>query len=469
MLKLNLRSRFDAVYSKYDRFMNALNGLGGNNDPIVNARLVQEARLTQVELDAFYRFDWVARKGIDVIPQDALRQGFDIEGLVDEPDILEGTKKRMRLFDAHKKILRAMTMARLYGGAVIFVGVDDGSGKPEEPLLIENVQSVKFLTVVDRWQLVVNEYYNDILTPDYGQPMTYRVIPRNNFGTGGGSIKTNDGNPVVHESRLVRFDSLMTPELGKITNDSWDDPLLTGLIGVVKHFQVASQSGAIMFQDFVTKVFKVKGLIELIASDEEGTNEALQARLRVLQQSVGIHNVMAIDLEEEYEKKQHPITGFDKLLSMYMDIVAGAFDIPRSRFFSQQLGKLAGASESTKEYYDKVARIQKFDLTNPVERLVKVFVSEQNGDFDNTSIKWRPLWQDDNETKATIRKTQAEADEKYFNMGVLHPEEIRQSRFGGEEFSTDTELDEKLEAEFNQLTQEPLEPEEDDDPSEEGN
>lgn len=59
---------------------------------------------------------------------------------------------------------------------------------------------------------------------------------------------------------------------------------------------------------------------------------------------------------------------------------------------------------------------------------------------DNWSIKFRPLWQLDEQQQADVRLKQAQADDIYLRRGVAQPADIAASRFGGDTYSVETHL-----------------------------
>lgn len=89
-----------------------------------------------------------------------------------------------------------MSWARLYGGAGIIVGANDGRA-PWLPLREESVSSVDYLTPVDCRRLIPLQFQTDLFAPGYGLPTHYEVI--NTFSMSTGPV-------VVHASRVIRFE-----------------------------------------------------------------------------------------------------------------------------------------------------------------------------------------------------------------------------------------------------------------------
>jgi hypothetical protein len=90
-------------------------------------------------------------------------------------------------------------------------------------------------------------------------------------------------------------------------------------------------------------------------------------------------------------------------------------------------------------------------LRNKIEYLLRVLLRSKLGptkgvEPENWSFAFNPLWQPTEGEKIDARNKQAQTDQIYITQQVLHPEEVRSSRFGGDTYSPETTLDEQLDA-----------------------
>jgi phage-related protein (TIGR01555 family) len=97
-------------------------------------------------------------------------------------------------------------------------------------------------------------------------------------------------------------------------------------------------------------------------------------------------------------------------------------------------------------FYDHVAASQVKELRPQLNRLVRILLRAKTGPTKGTEPEsWKvvfpPLWEMTDLEKAELRNKQAQTDVAYIQAGVLDPSEVAVSRFGGEEYSTDTHLD----------------------------
>jgi len=316
---------------------------------------------------------------------------------------------------------------------------------------------------MDRSQLTVKDKYIDPLSPKYGKPATYTLQPIIHGSTGfmGKMQDIFRQGTVIHETRLLRFDGAKLPDLLRQTNQGWSDSIMVGIDETFKQYGTTIKAGAVLMIDFITKVLKIPNLTELLMNKDQ---TLLQTRIQYAIANMSNLGITLIGSEEEFEKVQNRVAGMVDVIDKYIEIMSAATDIPRSRLFGQQLGKLAGATETTRAYYDIVQDYQKDNLSKPVNRLLNLLHKDPTINPKRTTPEgwgwnFNSLWQHDPKTQAETRKTQAEADEKYIMTQVLTPKEVADSRFGSGEWSAETTLDMEAREAFKEAPK--PEPEED--------
>lgn len=435
-------SNYKKAWSRLDALYNALTGWGSRADPLMQTTFQAGTVFNQTELDNFYRFDWLIRRVIEVIPGDAVRQGITMKA--EDEKIITTIDDKLNELDTWEKLKEAMAWSRHYGGSVIVVGAMDGQ-QVHEPLNEETIKEIQFLNVMDRWQLTVKDRYADPLSPKYGKPSTYTLQPIIHGPTGfmGRVQEMFRHGTVIHETRLLRFDGAKLPDLVRQTNQGWSDSIMVGINETFKQYGTTVKAGSILMIDFITKVLKIPNLAELIMNNEWTT---IQTRIQYAMAGMSNMGLTLIGNEETFEKVQNRVTGVVDMVDKYIEIMSAATDIPRSRLFGQQLGKLAGATETTRAYYDIVQDYQKDHVKKPINRLLNLLLKDPT---INPSKKipegwgweFNSLWQHDPKTQAETRKIQAETDEIYILTQVLTDKEVAISRFGSGEWSPETTID----------------------------
>lgn len=419
----------------YDSFKNAASGFGGQYDPINRLSYNISSTLSKGDIETLYRYDWISRKIIETIPDDAIRKWIDIH-MPDEV-LVRDVQEKIKSLKGTTKIKQAMINARLYGGAVIIPGIFDGN-PPIEPLDMNSIEDVLHLNVLDKHSLNVVQYYKNPFEPNYGEPELYRLDTR---------LKPDNYDPqdyIIHETRLFRFDGAYLPEFTKHINKGWDDPILVGINKTLKQYGTSIQSGAILFQDFISKVLKLPNLSELLMT-EEG-RATLKLRMQYAISTFSSIGMVLIGEGEEYNKTQTPISGLPELMDKYIQVVSAASNIPRARLFGQSLGTLAGATETTRAYYDFVVAYQTDHLQEQLNRFISILLSRKSGINRGEvpkewSFKFNSLWDATDKEVTTARKMQAQVDDLYIKNKTLTPEEVARSRFRSDGYSFDTIVD----------------------------
>jgi phage-related protein (TIGR01555 family) len=410
-------------------------------------------------LAAMYRFDWVARKFIDIIADDATRKW--IEFITDDVEVMAGINKTMDDLKIKDAFNIALINARLYGGSVLIPGINDGQ-TVDKPLNFDNIKSINhFSNVLDRWQIHIVKTYNDPLSADFGKPELYSLQPISR-GTGflSGVKSLISHNQIIHESRVIRFDGRYIPDLLRISNLGWNDSCLVNLEKTLKDFGVSIHSLSVLFMDFVTKVLKLPDLADLV-KDEDG-KAALEGRISFMAQKMSSIGIAVIGEGEDFDKKQSPVSGLDKLFDKMMEILSGATNIPRSRFFSQQLGKLAGATEENRKYYEDISSYQEKNLRNPTNEMLKMLLNDKGGvtkgkEPEDWNFNFNSLMEMDDKTRAEFREITAKWVVSLIDRGVITPEEVTASLFSPTGFSDNIIIDLELREAFDKAGKEETE------------
>jgi len=421
--------------ARRDAFENGLSGFGGQYDPIQRLTYNYSDILSTGTIETLYRQDWISRKIVETVPDDCLRKWIDI--YVPDNNIVLDLQKKIKELDAVKKIKEALINARLYGGSVVILGIPD-SGVQNKPLDYDKIEDVLYLNVINRTGLQVHSYYKDPLKANYGEPQLYKIQTLHR-------PENYDPNKyMIHESRILRFDGNYLPELTRITNQGWHDSILNVINQTLKEYGTSIQSGAILFQDFISKVLKIPNLVDLLQSDEG--RQILELRLQYAISNLSSIGMVLVGENEEFSKIQTPIAGLSELIDKYIEIVSASSNIPRSRLFGQSLGTLAGATETTRAYYDYCTAYQTDKIFNQVNKLLKILLNRKNSvnngvEPEEWSFKFNSLWDATDKETTTARKMQAQVDEIYIEKKVLTPEEVAISRFRKDGYSFDTIVD----------------------------
>jgi len=431
---------------RLDRWVNEKNSFGNGNDPITRTAFSAANRLSRSELDSMFEFDWLAKRIVTIPADDATREWISITHDTD-PSKAEFITDELKRLKAQAAVREAIVLSRLYGGSLMTLGVYDGQ---ETNMPLNKVRRVEFLHNVDRYLAYPQTFYKDPMDMRFGEAETYQV----NRSEIQGSLIS-----MVHETRAIRFDGEYVSPLSRLRNYGWHAPVLQHVYESLRHFGVSNQAGAAVLQDFITKKLKISNLQDLL-STETGMQQ-IQTRVALMAAEMAIHNIAVYGQEEEFDKMGTPINNLPELMAVFQDMACGSSGIPKSRLFQSESGSLGGdqGKNDLRVHYDNIAAYQKNHLADKIQRIIDVIGMQRGYEPGEIAFTFNPLWQLSEAEDALVRYQIAQTDEIYMRNGVVEPEEVALSRFGGNGITlNDMNIDvERREKYLDELSKQPVE------------
>ena len=385
----------------------------------------------------------IAKVIVNKIPELATKKWLT-HMVPEDPEIVKKLTQEDERLKARQKFKMAMSWARLYGGAVIVFIVDDNKDLAE-PLDIGNISLLRNLVVMHRWEVNRIETNESITDSNFGMPVIYSV-----------SGRSTDYIPRIHASRLVRFEGSPLSEQSFRDNDYWNDSYLNVLSDIVRDYE-SSYSGIFRaLQDFDIEIFKIKNLADLVAGKN---TDILESRIKLMNLSKSIMSTVMIDADSEhFERLQRNFTNIGAVLDKIDKRLQMATGLPHTILFGEgSTGTMGAGGESEQQVLnDLIATEQKNNLQDQFTKYAKIVQSQKRGPTGGKIIpKWsfefKPLNEPTESQRAQMRDIVSSTDQKYFQMGVLSADEISQSRFGGDGYSTETQIDKQARAEQKEL------------------
>jgi len=443
-------SAYDKARVRLDSWVNAVTGLGTTaRDKVYNAFFQRSRRLSDAELEDLYNGDDLAAKIAGKVVEDALRGSYELvigvdeetrETVSDAASQAEGVRAYLEgELSATPRVREAWTWGRLFGGAAIYVVTDEGRDVPQGESLDEgSLRRVLALTVLDKRDLVPNSVYSDPADPRFGTVETYRV---NTSGISSSSVTT----ATIHETRLVLFGGALTTNREKQTNEGWSLSVLHRPYDVLRSFNTSFQALANILQDASQGIFKMDGLIDMIASGEKG---AVATRMGLVDLQRSVARSLVIDAEkEDFSRATPTLSGYPEALEILMLRLAAAADMPVAVLFGRAPAGLNATGESDRLLWAQSVESEQRQVADPAfSRLAElVFLSSEGptggripGSWD---IAFPSLVHTTQTEEAAIRKLVAETDAIYLREGVLLPEEVAISRFRATGWSSETQIE----------------------------
>lgn len=389
---------------------------------------IGDKKLEEAELRTIYRTDGFGKKIVDRPVEDMTRAWFEVNGDTDGEIV-----HALHELGTRKAIKRALTWAQVYGGGVIVMIAKD-NGELDDPLNESNLLLIDSLQVYDRYRVswTSADYYNNPTDKKYLTPEFYTISPIN-----GAPFK-------IHESRVLRFDGILTDDQTLSNNHSWPDSVYQAVKTQLINLNSSYHSVKSILDDFVQIIIQIDNLQDMIAS---GDDELVKKRLNIIDQGRHIMNTILLDSTENYTKEASTVTGLDKLIQEFQLAVSAVVDIPSTILMGRSPGGMNSTGESDiRTYYDSIKARQEDELLPQISRLVYLTMISKQGPtkgkvLEGWSIKFKSLWEPTLKETAETRKVIAETDQIYIQNQVITPEEVAISRFAGE-YSIETDIDE---------------------------
>ena len=416
-----------------DGWMNLFTGLGTRADKTKTTRAVPTGFLTDAEKEIVYADDGLGARVIDLLPDDMMKQGWhydfenEKEGMEDYSKIYNKIFKDIR---ANYKISQALKWARLYGGALILLGVYDGEAL-DQPLNLNKIKRFENLRIIPRNNVMYGtmEFQMNPELPHYGQVEYYPV----SFYTGRQyEVKR------VHYSRVIELKGVEIPSseasLIPMEYRYWGLSVFQRIQDRLKELGGSFSSLANLLNELTIGKYKYKDLAMIMSSEDGG--ERVQKRLQAMDMMKSVFHSVLLDTDETFERDTLSFGGVSDVLYQFMMMTSAATGYPMTKLFGISPGGMNSTGEADMyQYYDMVKAKQETELLPIIDRLVKIISEWQK--IPEPEIKFNPLEQ-------MTEKEQAELDEKkanteyrkmetyqgYIDMGIMSPEIVEELEFG---------------------------------------
>jgi phage-related protein (TIGR01555 family) len=377
-----------------DSLSNVMLGLGTKNDPMKYNKISQRYLLDKATLENMYMGNGIASLIVNKIPEEMTRAGFKVEGISEE------NKKRLESdlesLDLKRKMREAVTFARLYGGAAIVFGLNDGQIL-SQPLNKARIKAVEFLRVYDRHQISEYERETNPRNPNYGQVKLWAITPSRGMMY------------LVHHTRMQFFDGEILPNQIREQNNGWGKSVLQDC-----YDEVLRVTGS---HDFTLQVLNriqqaIHGMKNLASTLAQPGGEAIVAkRLQTVDMTRGVLNTIVIDSEETYTIETQSLSGIKDVLKEFVALLAAVSGYP-AFVLGQSLGGLNSTGDKeAKVWYEKIESEQNFVLRKPLVFLIETLLNIYGESSSDWKIVFNPLAALTEAEVADIEKTEAEVAE----------------------------------------------------------
>ena len=364
--------------------------------------------------------------------------------------LIDFYQEALEELDFEETAMTAIKWARLYGGSIAVMLINDGRGL-EEPLDWSNIRSIDDIRVYDR----------SVIQPDYDSMFSYD--PRDPFRTRGSRLGMPEryqvfskyGTFTVHDSRCLVFRNGVLPEgASNSVYQFWGQPEYVRINKAIRDAEVAHGSAPKLLDRSVQAIYKMKDLAAELAT-EEGEDRLLK-RLQIIDMARGMMNSIAIDSEgEEYDFRTFQFSGVNDVIGASCNMLSAVSSIPQVILFGQKVGGLGNGDDTSMEnWYNYVERNQKRMLKGNTRYLLSIIFQAglATGEVDEVpkiKVSFNPLWSMSDTEKADlelkreqVKLAKAQTTQAYVSMQALDPTEVRKKLADSDEYDVEKILDE---------------------------
>jgi hypothetical protein len=351
----------------------------------------------------FYNENAIAKRIVDVVPEEMVTAGFKVTGVEDESEF----RSKWDDLDLNSKLTEALVWSNLFGGSAVVLLLKDGrrlTNPAREGAELEDVR------IYDRFQVRVKSRDANPRSVRYGKPEIYTIMAESDIG-----------EYDVHWSRVHICDGeRVTPQVRK-ANGGWGGSVLNkSLIEAIYDYDYSEQLSTQLLRRMQQAVWGAKGLAEL-CEDDEGTYAA-RVRLAQVDNNSGVGNAIGIDASEEtFTLLNGSISGVPEFLESKFNRIVALSGIHEIILKGKNVGGVSASQNTALEtYYKLVERKREEDYRPLLEFLLPYVISETEW-----SIEFSPLSVPSNKDVADILEKNVASVVAAKSAGVIDNEEAR--------------------------------------------
>ena len=430
---------------KLDTFVNMLTGMGTTKDK--RMRTYAQATILQAgSFEELYDSSAMAKKVVNIYPNNATREWIEIEGLEQQQkEKLEKELKRIRL---KKTFYKAGIYSRLYGAGAIFISDSTSLDNLNLPFKTTNKTQIQALVVFGNHELEPSiEKITDINEPNFGMP-TYYTLTSNK------SENQEINNINIHSSRFIIIQGEEASETTFELNGYFNLSVLQRLNQIIIDYGSSYDVLPNLINDFRVFVFKMFEMTKSMTDcgidenlTEKDGEDLIKDRMEALRLARSILSMFAIDSEDSIEQITPDVSGLKELYDKIDARLIAESDVPHTILMGESPnGSNATGNSTTIDWYSKVKDWQDRNYQDGLDRIFEILSKSLN--IPEISYSFKPLFKPTEKEIIETRKIQADIDNIYIANGVYTPNEVRQLRFAGDKYSSETKVEGEVENEF---------------------
>lgn len=365
-----------------DSLQNLIANIGTGTDRVSKSNFIANDFYSNDELGAIY-MGWLGRRIVDLVPNEALKKGWQIVCPSWEPEKIETLNAyTTHILQLPKKLNEALKASRTFGGSILLAITDSRFGSFKNPIpnfLPKN--SLLGIQMYDAWQCypaLLN--FSNPLAKNYRNPEQYTI------GASGMEIasyrKNKDGNieqefiqgTLVDWTRTQRFDGLTLPWYLRQRNLYWGQSVLSNAYEAVRNAKGVDASIASLLFRASVPVLKVQDLAGIVSDPEQ--RAAFLERINTMNYGMSNNNLAIIDASETLESfEPGAISNMDAILERYYILCSSAVGIPVTKLIGESAKGLNATGEGDlNNYYDMLEDYQNLECRPALLQMYKNWI-----------------------------------------------------------------------------------------------
>jgi phage-related protein (TIGR01555 family) len=430
-----------------DTFVNAITGLNmKGDDKSTGARCIRQ-NISKEDKVILYSYNEIFGRMIDLPIQDALATGYKVVAFMNSKEV-DLTNEFTNYLDDRsfeQAFNNALVWARLFGGGVNLLGVNDGQDH-SEPVELDGIKDIEFIRDYDRYFFqtpIHDEIETDPSKENFCKPNFYKIVLN--------SISKNNSinvqSPQIHYSRVLRLETELTPFQELRRNGFWSTSFTDKVFQAVSKYQTSHDSISNLLNDFSFLILDYEDVPEMSMTSDDSIQDYFNRRIQTMHRMLSNQRLAITSKSESLRRETVNFGNVDRVLELVNNRLVTASGIPHTLLLGDSPSGLGATGESEKNSYLKmVSRLQNSVMLPQMRKLFSYVFAAKNGPTsgkvpDGFRIEFNPLEPEDMMHEANYKKVIAETDQIYINLGVDTPDEVAKSRFQNGSYSAETKID----------------------------
>lgn len=399
---------------RVDDWSNTMTSLGSVRDKATGVTFSRRPRLSRDTLEAAYEQEPIVARVVDRLPDDALRNGWEITGLDVDVD-MDYLRSKIEDAGINQALLQAAKWSRLYGGALLCLPT--GGSSPDKPLNLTSIEGLYQPVVVSAYDARPVD-----MDATFGSPTFRKVLSYDIDNIDGSTIR-------IHHSRCIPFEPIQLPYEALLRSPTGWGPSVIDRIWDALSKEGAARAHAVSMT-YISSLLYIQMDGFRAAHQTDKGREQIRDLLLNTRKGLDSLGILGLDKEDAIGNVSLSISGVTDVIDRTTSALAAAADMPKEILFNESpaglnAGQLTGPQEL---WFAHVAAYQKTVLTNALNKMLEICFAAWGIPAREWTIEWNPLWVKSDADQAALQLQQAQADQIYFAMGAVSAEEVRAHR-----------------------------------------